>query len=111
MVYGEHLALTAVLFRYVSEKETIWIRENGQIRSNRGETFLTPGFYAMAADAYDILSLPFRPTHRIGPIESHVVTFDGVTLRRAKMKFGWTGGGWETSTNQGIPYGVTTELT
>lgn len=111
MVDSGYLGATAFLFRYVSDAERDWIRDFGWIQSNRGETFLTPELHASTAGVQAALALPFAPNHRVGPIASAAVTFDGVGLWRARPQFGQVGGGWEVSTNRSIAYGGSMSLT
>ena len=94
MVYSAHLGATAAVFRYVIAAEEAWIKLNGAIRSRSGQTYLTPDVYGTAADAQSFLALPRgTPSHRVGPIASHAVTFDGLSLQRVPPQFGFPGGG------------------
>ena len=104
------LSATAVLFRYVSAAELQVIKQIEEIRSYSGETLLTPDLLVSAVDAQERPSLAFVPEYRIGPIACDVITFDGQSLRRAAARFGHSGGGWEISTMQPIPYGTTERL-
>jgi len=59
------------------------------------------------------LSLAREPEYRIGPIDGRQIVIDGVPLRTVDpitAPAERSGGGWELSTRQPIPYGVTVLL-
>jgi len=99
---------TGILYRYIGKREMVYIKNNNQIYSISGQTFLTPDLYSKPNDAQRYLALPYLPKHRVGPIFCVQVVFDAVSLRRVRPAFGQPGGGWEISTNQPIIYGKIT---
>lgn len=101
---------TLQLYRYVGNQERDFIVKNHQIKSLHCETYLSPDKYNSAEDAQRYLSLPKKPSCRVGPIWSLDVTFDGISLRRVRAKYGQPRGGWEITTHQPIMYGIIEDI-
>lgn len=99
-------AVTMHLYRYVGHGERDYIVNNRRIKSRHCETYLSPDYYDSPGDAAEYLSLPMTPSYRVGPIWSLDVTFDGISLRRVRAKYGRHGGGLEVSTHQPVIYGA-----